>query len=796
MKLITNKIFGSLLSCFALIATISTTATAATDGDTRSDSFDVQNYAIHLDITDFAGASIKGFTDVKIKSKVNNLNKLRLELYKLNVDSVTQKGKKINHTYNDSIVSIFPAPALSANDTFTVRVYYNGKPKRDPSGFGGFAFVNGYAFNLGIGFQADPHNYGRAWFPCVDNFTDRALFSFFITTQSTHKAFCGGLLKDSVKNTSGNWTWHWELNQLIPPYLASVAVGPYKTLKDKYTQNNHNLDIIWGVRPQDTASTKNAFSSLKSGLFSFENLYGPYKWDRVGYVYMPFSGGAMEHATNIAMVPAAFSSKAYETLWAHELSHHWWGDLVTCRTAEDMWINEGWASYSESLFTEALYGKKAFENYVRANHYNVLRYAHLMDNGYRAVSPLPHDYTYGRHAYWKGADMAHSLRGYLGDSLFFKGIQSFLDAYSFKDVSSEDFNKHLNLVTGKNLDNFFNDWIYQAGFTHIYFDSLAVNGNIVSVALGQQIKEADHLYKDIPVEITFFDKNWKSATRNIIVNNKASATITLPFEPVFEATNYDSKLSEAVTRETKIIKATGKQTFAESLIDINISAMPDSALLFVAHHWIGPADQNKVPAQFRISKERYWTIDGIWPEGFSADATIIYDGRKTQATSTLGNLDNNLLNTTEDSLRLLYREKPSDIWQEYTDYVVNKGPNKTDKFGNITIKKLRKGEYVFAMANPVSSIIENSSVASNLNHLIEVFPNPASEEINVRVLDINKKIQSLKLYDLSGKEVGNIKPKQEVNSYFLKTEKLKNGIYFLKVVSENGNLTKQVVVRK
>jgi aminopeptidase N len=141
---------------------------------------------------------------------------------------------------------------------------------------------------------------------------------------------------------------------------------------------------------------------LPNAVLGFENYYGPYVWNRVGYCLVPFNSGAMEHATNIAY-PQAATGIAYEVdLMAHELSHHWWGDLMTCETQEDMWLNEGMANYSEKLFLEWTYGYGKYLAEVKSEHDDIVKYIHLREKGFRAISGIPHEYTYGDHVYKKG----------------------------------------------------------------------------------------------------------------------------------------------------------------------------------------------------------------------------------------------------------------------------------------------------------------------------------------------------------------------------------------------------------
>ena len=171
--------------------------------------------------------------------------------------------------------------------------------------------------------------------------------------------------------------------------------------------------------PGDTTNMKLSFTHLDEAMQAFEGRFGAYRWPKVGFSAVPFNAGAMEHATCIAYPKSLLDGTTnYETLMAHELSHHWWGDLVTCRTAEDMWLNEGWASFCEMLFTEALYGEEAYRDAVRDNHKDVLLYAHRSDGGRFPVSGIPLNITYGDHVYNKGADVARNLRSFMGDEDF------------------------------------------------------------------------------------------------------------------------------------------------------------------------------------------------------------------------------------------------------------------------------------------------------------------------------------------------------------------------------------------
>jgi len=435
---------------------------------------DVLHYDIHLSVLNSSNTYIEGFTKLNIKITENNTVQIDLALQKLNIDSIIENKEKINYNYNDTNIQVLLNTNYQKDDTLNLEIYYHGNATKDPSGFGGYYSMSGIAFNLGVAMQDVPHNYGRVWFPCVDDFTDRALYDFYITTKENQTAVCGGNLLDSLNNGDGTKTYHWHLQETIPTYLASIAVADYKVYLDTFLGVKGKIPIEIYVPENLLSKVPGSFAELKPTLKNYETMFGPYLWERVGYVGVPFSGGAMEHATNIAYPNATINGlNTYETLWAHELSHHWFGDLVTCSTAADMWLNEAWASYCEALFTENIHGKDAFKLYNRSRHKKNLQTLPYTE-GCMPIYGIPQNLTYGDHVYKKGADVVHSLRNYLGDSLFFKAIQQYLDYYKFQAVSSYDLRDFLTSHTPYNLNNFFNDWVFTEGWVHYSVDSFTV----------------------------------------------------------------------------------------------------------------------------------------------------------------------------------------------------------------------------------------------------------------------------------------------------------------------------------
>lgn len=803
--------FCAALSFFLLFPNGKALAGNIRAENSRSDTIDILNYDIHLDITDFSGKTISGFCTINFKSKLDNISQLYLDLLDLQVDSVTQNEQILSYSYDSVLLVVNLASPLNTGDSSAVSVYYHGVPQGDPTGWGGFYFSGDYAFNLGVGFGADPHSYGRVWFPCYDNFVERSTYHFFITTADTKMALCNGELIFSTDNGDGTKTWSWEMEQTIPAYLACVAVGNYAPAYLNYYGIEDTIPIQLGATAADTADMKNSFVHLTDALAIFENHFGPYRWNKVGYSVVPFSGGAMEHATNIAYPSFMVNGNtSYEDFYVHELSHHWFGDLVTCETAEDMWLNEGWAVYSESVFHESEYGKEDYDARIAANHESVVHYAHapFNDGQYFPVSGVPHDYTYGTTVYNKGCDMVHTLRGYMGDSLFFHCVTNYLSDKQFTPESSSDLRDYLSSCSGLDLTDYFNDWIFSPGFAQFSIDSFQVspNGNAftVNVYIKQRLDHAPHYYHNVPLDVTFMKDDGSEMTEKAVMNGRCGIYSTIiPFNPAYIGLDLGEKISDAITADSKEISTTGGVNFVNGKMNLTVNSLPSPALLRIEHNY-APPDGFKTPVNnLHISQYRYWKVDGIIPIGFDASALINYNGTTSSGG---GYLDNDLITNSEDSLVVLYRSSPKFDWQILTDVSQNFAGSHTDKHGIFTINHLQKGEYTFAIFDhdKIDSVLitgtdscfflSEPSIKGKGEGKLEIYPNPAHESLTVSI-DFPGVNNLLEIYNLYGQRIYAEKLSPNLSKKNFSVNQWPKGVYLINIKNEKGKkLATQVVI--
>ena len=747
----------------------------STSAVTASDTFDIIRTDLFFDFTNFSSNQLDAHAELQVIALQNGLTQIYFDLLGLQVDSAFISGNPSTFSLQGEKLEMDLPAGVLAGDTLVFDIYYGGSPTVDNSGWGGFYFSGGIAYNLGVGFDADPHNYGRTWHPCFDNFVERSLYTFHIRTLNNHFAQANGLLVDSMH--TANYIDHtWQMNQTIPSYLAGIAVGPYAVVEDVYPDmTGRLLPIYLTGKTGDTANLRQSFVHLPDAMACFEQSFGPYWWDKIGYVLT--GQGAMEHPTNVAYPRfLANGNLQYENIMAHELAHHWWGDLVTCETAEDMWINEGMAEFCSHLFYEYTYDYETYLNRVKANHYEVLLSAHITDNGFRSVYGIPHSYTYGDHVYYKGAMIAHNLRGYLGDSLFFAGLTQLLDSHHYESINTVDFEAELSMYTGVNLQPFFQDHILNPGFSTFTVDSFNVQpttGNyMVEVHIAQRLRQAPQWFTDVPMTVSLIDANGNvHSEKHVLSGPNTNLQINSPIDPVFIALNMDGDLNMATTDRSGMVNTTGSIGSNRIWLQATVDQITDSAFVYLAHHWGAPGGTHPYSFNVRVSDSHYWEVRYSDSTQLDVSGYFNYDGR-----SPGGLLDADLVADSEDSLVLLHRANAGDDWEIYPYYTKNVIVNSNNAFGRMEFDRLEAGEYALANIDPDLIGLEEPDLS------LSIYPNPAHKFFQIDGLEPG--VYDLEILDVHGKIVRDIDFNS--NESRIDVSGLPSGTYLISVRSERG----------
>ena len=748
----------------------------------RSDTFDIIHYSIHLDVSDFGGRRLVGFTEVSFRPLMDGLDYIYLDLERLVVSKVMYKGEEIPYHHEGPLLRCFFPETLPIGDTSKVTVYYGGTPMTSSSNFGGFYFENGYAYNLGIGITDQPHNYGRAWFPCFDNFVERSTYEYVITHQSIHSAHCVGTFISREDHDNDKSTTTYFMHQPIPTYLSSIAVSNYTSLDYTHEGKYGEVPIRLIARPNQLANMETSFENLTRAIDAFEHWFGPHIWERVGYVLT--SRGAMEHPTNVAYPDFSVAGGSRnERLMAHELAHMWWGNNTTLKTAHDMWIKEGNAEYGAHLFTEFVYGHEAFIRQVMDNASVILRRAHIDDGEYLALSPMPSNQTYSTHTYNKGAMMMHNLRTYLGDEVYSKGMTKLLEENKYSALDAYEFRDQLSTYTEYDLTDYFDDWIFSPGYPTFEVDSFITfvghQGYEVELFIEQKLRARDRFCQNVPLEFDFYNANLDRYTATTMVSGELDiiSIKDIPFEPSFVVINQSNRLNLGFQGNSILITRTGNQELPHTQMTLNIQEFKDSVWMRIEHHYTG-ADGLKEPRpDFRVGKNRHWKVyrgPGDIPR---STATIQYNRA--------AGLDDDLVSVNADSLILIWRPNASVEWIEHPDYQKLRLP--TAGLGQIRIFNLMAGEYALAngQIEPTVGIKDLSEL-----HELEIFPNPGRDQVTLKLPNIQNEV-FVQVLDMSGREVARNQHAIGSQNVTLDIHALQSGNYLIHLEDKSGRIIAQ-----
>lgn len=746
-------------------------ATPPINNNAKSDTLDILHYDLDMDMTLIQNSLLRATAELTIVAKQNNISTVNLDFINLHIDSVKLNNTAhCTHNFSSGPQFLISLPqTFNAGDTFTLSVFYYGAPVKDASGWGGFHLSSPYFFNLGVGFAANPHTFGRAWFPCYDNFVEKSTYSFHVKTSNGRTAYCNGLLTSLDTTTFGGDTVvsYWEQTDPIPSYLAAIAISNYEVL-----ESTHNGMPFWLIaRPGDTSNMQGSFANLHNIYDGFVSRFGPYFWQKVGFTVT--TTGAMEHATSIHYPLSSVNGNLQsQDLIAHELAHHWFGNLVTCETAGDMWINEGMAEYMSHQFEEDLNGYGTYLQRVVDNHFYVINQAHIADDGYRALYNLPNELTYGVHTYQKGAMVGHNLRGYLGDSAFFNGLTTLLNNNKYGNLSSAQFRDQLGTITGYDLTSFFNDWVFDAGYPDFNIDSMHVFYNAIpeprtAIRVSQRMLATTKRFTNVPLTITLHDdlgNHWENHV--LFEDDDTTFYFVTPSEPTWATINEDNRVLIGVTALDQKLNASQSYSNTKAMIDVNVTSLSDSARLRVEHHWTGPSTTGN--ENFRVSSARYWRVTGQLPVSYQANARLDYTSSAANAF-----LDEDLLANGEDSLILVYRQDATEEWREFGFYHKDYLGSPSNKFGRIYIHSLIRGEYAFANGVSAFSIAENTHSPQNIN----LFPNPSTDSVTITFNELENETEWF-IRDISGKtqQAGNLPAHS--TSIELEVHELTAGTYF------------------
>ncbi|MCK9423266.1 MAG: T9SS type A sorting domain-containing protein [Bacteroidales bacterium] len=421
-------------------------------------SYNVLKYTLSLNLYQcYTSPYLKNFTASNIiQFRVDStLNSIRLDAVNssLIIDSVRLAGVSFTHLNN--ILAIQLDQTYNVGDVVNVKIYYRHKNVADDALY----VKSGMLFT-----DCEPEG-ARKWFPCWDKPSDKAQLDLTAKVKANVKLGSNGYLADSTLSGDSLW-YHWVSNENVATYLTVLT-----------SKVNYKLDIVyWHKLSNPTDSIPIRFyynsgenpSSVKSIIRAMATWYSQnfieHPFPKNGFATLNdlFTWGGMENQTLTSFCPGCWS----ESLTAHEFAHQWFGDMITCSTWADIWLNEGFATWSEAFWYESYGGYADYKSSIDGDANSYL-YSNpgwpISDPDWAVTTPSTDILFNYAITYAKGACVLHQLRYVLGDSLFFATLKTYCADPNLKFQSStiSDFNQKVNLVTGENYNWFFNEWIFQ-----------------------------------------------------------------------------------------------------------------------------------------------------------------------------------------------------------------------------------------------------------------------------------------------------------------------------------------------
>jgi aminopeptidase N len=416
----------------------------------NQEKIDVTYYRIDLNI-DIDAEEIDGSVLVNGWIGMDQPDSIELDFAdEMIVDSVKFYGELCPFVHESDYLKV-PAPETTIPEgySFSVEVFYHGTPPY--TGFGAFNFDT-HANIDHIWTLSEPYG-ARDWWPCKDDPSDKAdSVDIIITVPEEQIVASNGILVSETNVGNERKQYHWQETYPICTYLISVTTYPYTVWQDEYiAMNGDTLPLNYYVYPDHYESVYDNYLLTNDMMEVFAQRFGEYPFMGEKYGHAEFGrGGGMEHQTLTSLGGSS------QWLIAHELGHQWWGDLVTCASFHHIWLNEGFARFSEAIWEEAYNGIQAYKDYWQSHEYygpgtifveNPNSVGNIFD---------------GNLSYNKAGWIVHMLRGVMGDSLFFESLQSYVyhDSLAYGAVTTEDFQTVCENVSGLDLGDFFQQWIY------------------------------------------------------------------------------------------------------------------------------------------------------------------------------------------------------------------------------------------------------------------------------------------------------------------------------------------------
>ena len=481
---------------------------------TASDNFDVKYYRCEWTV-DPAVRYINGKVTVYFKP-TTALTTITLDMQSpLIADSIKRNNTTLTFSQpSNTLVINFPV-SINTNVLDSVSIWYKGIPAN--TGFG--SFIQDVHAGIPVLWTLSESYGSRDWWPCKNGINDKAdSIDVFITAPAIYKAASNGILQSEITVAGSKIRTHWKHRYPISSYLICMAVTNYAVFNNSIQLGNINLPMVTYSYPENLALFQNNTFKVLESMQLFHNNIGPYPFINEKYGHVQFGwGGGMEHQTSTFIVTPD------ESLMAHELAHQWFGNKITCNSWEDIWLNEGFATYLAAFNMETKYPATALANRIAVIN-NITSQpggtVKIMD-----TTNLNTIFNY-RLSYNKSSYLLYMLRFIMGDDVFLRSLRRYQadPALAYGNASTADLKRNLEAESGKNLTYFFDQWYTGQGYPSYQVKWNVLDSNCVNIKLSQTTSHASVSFFKLPVALKF-----KNATqeKTVVLDNNFSGEIFL-----------------------------------------------------------------------------------------------------------------------------------------------------------------------------------------------------------------------------------------------------------------------------
>ncbi len=535
-------------------------------------SFDVQKYTMNLDIYDCFESpfpySFNATYTITFKV-IDELSEIKLNANNsaLTINSVGQAG--VSYTHENDTLTISLDATYSTDDIVEVSLDYSHNNVND----GHFYVDNGFVFT-----DCEPEG-ARNWFPCWDKPSDKAQTDITLRVPTDVKIGSNGSLENEWEDGGAKY-FHWVSLNPVATYIT-VLTGKV----------DYNLDIVdWEGTPiyfyyNDGEDMQGAQDYIGDMATYFSETFCSHPFAKNGFATASsqFSWGGMENQTLTTLCPNCWG----EGLIAHEFAHQWFGDMITCGTWADIWLNEGFATYLTALWFGERYGYAAYKDEI-----DTKAYYYFSGNPGRAIympewvdnTPSPGNLFNYSITYCKSACVLHQLNYVLGDDDFFAAVSAYasdVDNFKYKSAVTEDFQAKIEEETGQDLDWFFQEWVYSENhpvYNNLY--QVVDNGDDTWTVYFEAAQTQTNIYFQMPIEITV---NFSDATNTVerVFNSENEQVFSFTYNTEPTAITFDAE-NKIVLKEGNTNQGTIVTSVENNFNKIEISPNPATDYLIIS----------------------------------------------------------------------------------------------------------------------------------------------------------------------------------------------------------------------